>query len=114
MNIELEQIDSDDDREVDQLAVGESITHRVPLRVDGQPRSFFLYLERARAVARTNAGLLYGDALLMELLRFDPEAQRKLYAAVGQHRRGQLDSLPLVLSASNDDVMDPLPGANSG
>ena len=114
MNIELEQIDSDDDREVDQLAVGESITHRVTLRVDGQLRRFYLYLERAQAVTRANAGLFYGDALLMELLRFDPEVQRKLYAAVGQHRRGQLDSLPLVLSESNDDVLDPPRGANSG
>lgn len=114
MNLVLERIESDDDREVGHLAPGETITYRVTLGVDGRSRVFCLFLERARIVRRSDAGLFHGDALLTELLRFQPEVLRSLYEAVGRHRRGTLGSLPIVLAESSAGELSAPTEATSG
>jgi len=101
MKIQLESIRSHDKRAVDQLARGEVVEHEVEVTVDGHRRTFVVYF-KANVLPSFDAGLLYGDELLEELLRFEPEALSTLYSAVGKHQRGVLASLPLLLVDGDD------------
>jgi hypothetical protein len=69
---------------------------RVDLEVDGQPRAFTVFV-RPNVLPEFDASVVYGDPLLEELLRFEPNALNTLYATVGKHRRGATVALPLVL-----------------
>lgn len=97
MKVILESIRSDDGRATAELARDEIIEHRVELDVDGRRRTFVVFL-RAGVLPSIDASLVYGDALLEELLRFEPEALNTLYSIVGKYRRGKATSFPLVLA----------------
>lgn len=101
MKLQLEAIRSDDPRISTQLEKGEVVEHRVVIDVDGSPRTFSVFLE-ANVLPSLDASLVYGDALLEELLRFEPRALSTLYHSVGKYRRGAPPSLPLVLVDSDD------------
>ena len=101
MKIVLKDIRCDDGRTTSDLAQDEIVEHAVALDVDGGHRTFSVFL-RANVLPHLDASVVYGDALLEELLRFDPEALNKLYSVVGRQRRGSKVSLPLVLSDSTD------------
>jgi hypothetical protein len=105
MKIQLEAIRSDDPRPSALLEQGEIVEHQVVLGVDGTSRTFRVYL-RANVLAGFDAGLIHGDPLLEELLRFEPRALSTLYHWIGKHRRGSSPSLPLVLVDSADVELD--------
>ncbi len=105
MKIVLVNIRSDDGRTTAELAPDEVVKHCVELHLDGRHRTFDVYL-RANVLSHLDASVLYGDSLLEELLRFEPEALSKLYATVGKHRRGLEVVLPLVLADTTDARLD--------
>lgn len=96
MKIRLKQITPDDARATADLDRGEVVEHEVELDVDGQPRSFTVYL-RANVLPDLDGSVVYGDELVEELLRFEPAGLSRLYRAVAKRRRGERLSLPLVL-----------------
>lgn len=96
MKICLERITPDDKRTTADLEPGEIVMHEVELNIDGQPRTFAVYL-KANVLHDLNAGVVYGDRLVEELLRFEPAGLNRLYRAVAKRRRGELLALPLVL-----------------
>lgn len=106
MRVVLQDVRSDDARTSAELARGEVVEHHVDLQIDGETRTFTVFV-RANVLPQLDAGVVYGEALLEELLRFDPGALNELYAAVGRRRRGQSIALPLTL-------VDESPGARAG
>lgn len=101
MKVVLKEIRCDDDRTTSDLAQDEVVEHRVELDVDGRGRTFVVFL-RANVLPHLDASVVYGDALLEELLRFEPGALNSLYAAVGRRRRGLVVDLPLLLVDATD------------
>lgn len=100
MNVVLESIASADERAIGELDVNEVVEHRVELRINGEPRSFTVFL-RANILDDVDASIVFGDELLEELLRFNPAALNTLYSAVGRRRRGKEVALPLTLATED-------------
>ena len=96
MNVVLEAVVREDPRETALLGAGEKLEYLVSLRVNGALRAFTVYL-RANVLDGLDAGIIHGDALLEELLRFSPVALNTLYSVVGRASRGADIDLPLVL-----------------
>ncbi len=105
MKIVMVNIRSDDGRTTAELAPDEVVEHRVELHLDGRHRTFDVFL-RANVLSRLDASVVYGDSLLEELLRFEPEALSKLYATIGRRRRGLEVVLPVVLADTTDARLD--------
>jgi hypothetical protein len=97
MKIVLEKIESENPRLTSELSRGEVVEHSVEILIGHQRRRLKVFI-RVNALPSMDASFVYGDALVEELLRFDPEALSRLYSAVGKFRRGIEVSLPLVLA----------------
>ena len=103
MKVVLERIRSEDPRATADLATGEVVEHSVDVSVDGRRRAFSVFL-RANVLPYLDASIIYGDALLEELLRFEPAALSKICSLVGQHRRKQgRVELPTVVLEPTDE-----------
>lgn len=97
MKVLLESITSTDPRSTAELTRGEIVPHQVSVSVeDLAPRTFSVFV-KANVLPGMDASLVYGDALLEELLRFEPAALNRLYSMVGRYRRGLKPSLPVLL-----------------
>lgn len=96
MEIKLLKIASDDSRLTSQLQKDEIVEHKVQLSINSLPRTFTVFL-RANVLPQFDAGVLYGDERLEELLRFEPAALSTIYKLVGQFRRGNPPLLPHLL-----------------
>lgn len=103
MTITLEQIRPDDQRHTSQLPRGEVCQNTVVLNVDGTRREFTVFV-RADVLPSFDTSLVYGDALLEELLRFNQAALNTVLSTVGKYRRGGEVSLPTVLSSEASRV----------
>ena len=104
MKVQLVSITSDDTRHTVELSTGEEVAHRVTVVVEEcAPRTFSVFV-KAHVLSGIDASLVYGDALLEELLRFEPAALHQLYSLVGRFRRGLPLSLPVVLADATDQA----------
>jgi hypothetical protein len=96
MQIVLEEIRSNDQRTVNEVARGEVLTQTVLLSINGRPREFTVSVH-ANPLPSFDASVVAGDELLEELLRFEPAVLNRLCSLVGKYRRGVSPSLPTLL-----------------
>ena len=96
MKIRLERMKSSDMRSTRQLARGEVVETAVDISVDGIEHRFTVYV-KANVQRSFDASLIYCDAKLEDLLRFEPAALNLVCSLVGKYRRGEEIGLPLVL-----------------
>ncbi|MEQ9320744.1 MAG: hypothetical protein RIF41_16375 [Polyangiaceae bacterium] len=78
------------------IAAGETAVAMVELEVNGTPRTFKV-LRQAHVIQPADVGILHGDQLLEELLRFEPVALSRICLAVAAASRGEHVDLPLTL-----------------
>lgn len=107
MRVVLERIRGADARETSSLATGEVVEHDIDVLIDGHRRAFRVFL-KANVLPGLDASMVYGDALLEELLRFEPAALNKIYSTVGQFRREGQTALPVVVLDGTSEAAQPL------
>jgi hypothetical protein len=105
MSIRLVAIESDEVRRTSRIPAGAVVEHSVVLEIDGGRRSFRVFL-RVRPLTGWDASLVHGDDLLETLLRCEPIALARLYAAVARFRREGSCPLPLELVVAADESSD--------